>query len=83
MNYSYYVWMTIFTIITYVIIVDPNGLRLINLITKLIKINLERTYWIVRFHPKNPITNFLQKRKYAKIAEELKREFDQRLDKEI
>lgn len=83
MNYSYYVWMTIFAIITYVIIVDPNGLRLIDLITKLIKINLERTYWIVRFHPKNPITNFLQRRKYAKIAEELKREFDQGLDKEI
>jgi hypothetical protein len=26
---------------------------------------------MIRFHPKNPITNFIMKRRYAKMAKEL------------
>jgi len=78
MIYSYYIWITIFVIISYVIIVDPNGPRLIDLIGKLIKINFERVYWMIRLHPKNPITNFMMKRKYDQLAKDLQKEFEDR-----
>jgi len=76
MIYSYYIWVTIFVIISYVIIVDPNGLRLIDLMGKLIKINFQRTYWMVRYHPANPITNLLFKWKYARLAKQLEKDLD-------
>jgi hypothetical protein len=78
MIYSYYIWITIFAIIAYVIVVDPNGPRLIDLIGKVIKLNFERIYWIIRLHPKNPVTNFLMKRKYDNLAKELQKEFQER-----
>ena len=43
----------------------------INLLFKILKLNTERLIWMIRFHPNNFITTYLQNRKYDKIAKEL------------
>jgi hypothetical protein len=40
------------------------------------KLNIERMFWMIRLHPKNPITNLIKRWEYAKIARELQKEFD-------
>jgi hypothetical protein len=37
----------------------------------MIRVNIERVYWMIRLHPKNPITNLIMRWKYDKIAKEL------------
>jgi hypothetical protein len=61
-------------IIAYIIIVDKNVGDYITLIFKLMRVNIERFFWMIRFHPRNPITNFLKEREYAKLAKELEKE---------
>lgn len=56
------------------IAVDRNVADYITLIFKLIKINVERAFWMIKLHPKNPVTNYMMKRQYEKIAKELHKE---------
>jgi hypothetical protein len=56
------------------ILVDKNVADYITLIFKLMKINVERVFWMIRLHPKNPVTNYMMKRQYEKIAKELHKE---------
>jgi hypothetical protein len=62
-------------------IVDQNVLDYILILFKIIKVNFERAIWLIRFHPKNPITNLIMKFKYDKIAKELQKEFDEKQKK--
>jgi hypothetical protein len=62
-------------------IVDQNVLDYILILFKIIKVNFERAIWLIRFHPKNPITNLIMKFKYEKIAKELQKEFDEKQKK--
>jgi hypothetical protein len=45
----------------------------------MIKINIGRAYWMIRLHPKNPITNLMMRWEYDKIAKELEKEFNDKL----
>lgn len=63
--------LVIFGIVVYMMIVDKNVSDYILLITKIIKINFERFFWMIRFHPKNPITNLMMRWKYNNIAKTL------------
>jgi hypothetical protein len=66
----------------YLCYADNNVLDYVLLQLKLFSVNVERFWWMVRFHPKNPLTNLIMKMKYDKIAKELRAEFDQKaLDK--
>lgn len=68
--------------LAYLCYVDQNVSDYIILQTKLLFVNIERLWWMIRFHPKNPVTNFIMKVKYDKIAKELRAEYDQKaLDK--
>lgn len=62
------------TIITYIIAVDKNVEDFLILLLKIGKVNFERLIWMIRFHPRNPITNYIQQKKYEKLAEELHKE---------
>jgi hypothetical protein len=64
----------IFFILAAMMLVDKNVADYFLLVLRLAKITLERYLWMIRFHPKNPITNFIMKRQYAKIAKELHKE---------
>lgn len=76
MNIYCYTLLTVFAIIAYIIVVDQNVAIFIDLVFKIIKVNVERFYWVIRFHPKNPITNLIMRIKYAKIAKDLERELN-------
>lgn len=76
MGIYYYVILTIFAILAYMIIVDRNVADYIVLIFKLLKVNCQRLYWMVRYHPNNFITLWIENRKYEKIARELRDELD-------
>jgi hypothetical protein len=36
--------------------------------------------WMIRFHPRNPITNLMMKWKYDRIARELEKEFQENIE---
>lgn len=72
----YYILLAIFAIIAYMMIVDKNVAAYIDLLFKIFKINIERFFWMVKYHPNNFITTFIQNRKYQKIAEELEKELN-------
>lgn len=75
MNNYHYVLFLIFSIIGVMIVLDANVADYIVLLTKIIKLNTERVFWMIRLHPKNPISNFMMNRKYDKLAKELEEEF--------
>lgn len=72
-----YAWLFIFGIIAYMIIIDPNVGSFIILMTKILKVNIERMIWMIRFHPvilSSPVSKWLMMRKYMKTAKELSQE---------
>ena len=71
MNTYYYTLFIIFTVIVTMMILDNNVSDYIDLLFKILKLNTERLIWMIRFHPNNFITTYLQNRKYDKIAKEL------------
>jgi len=75
MSTYYYTLFIIFTVIVTMMILDHNISEYINLLFKILKVNIERFIWMIRFHPNNFITTYLQNRKYDKIARELEKEF--------
>lgn len=68
--------LIIFGIIGYMMIMDKNVADYLTLVFKLIKINFERLFWIIKFHPKNPITNLIKRWEYDRIAKELEKELN-------
>jgi len=68
--------LVIFGILAYLIWVDENVAVYLSLIFKVIKINTERMFWMIRLHPKNQITNLMMKWKYEKLARELQAEME-------
>jgi hypothetical protein len=73
-NSYYFSLILIFSIISYIIIADRNVSDYIELTFKIIKVNMERAFWMIKLHPKNPITNYFMKKQYEKIAKELHKE---------
>lgn len=64
----------LFGVIIYMMLVDKNVSDAINLIFNLILTKINRIFWIIRFHPKNPITNLIMKFKRQKIVAKLQKE---------
>ena len=64
----------IFVIIAYLMITDRNVADYLTLVFKMTRLNIERTFWMIRLHPKNPITNLMMRWKYERIARELEKE---------
>jgi hypothetical protein len=68
--------LILFAIIAYLIIADKNVADYLILVFKMTKLNIERMFWMIRLHPKNPITNLIKRLEYDKIARELQKEFN-------
>ena len=68
-------------IVLYIMITDQNVVDYFLLIFKMMKINMVRLLWIIRFHPNNFITTWIQNRKYARIAKDLEKELNGKLSK--
>jgi len=72
--------LIVFGVVAYMMIVDKNVGDYLTLVFKMTKINVERVYWMVRLHPKNPITNLMMRWKYDRIARELQKEMERSAD---
>jgi hypothetical protein len=68
--------LVFFVVVAYMMIVDKNVSDYIILVFKITKINIERVYWMIKLHPKNPVTNLMMWKKYNKIAKELEKELN-------
>jgi len=69
--------LVIFGIIAYMMWVDENVATFINLIVKWIGVKTESLIWMIRFHPKNPITNLIKRWEYDRITKELMKEYEE------
>lgn len=78
MNEYYYALFLVFSILAVMIVLDENVAIYVTLIFKIIRVNLERIWWMIRFHPKNPITNLMMKWKYDRLAKDLEKELMKR-----
>lgn len=58
------------------IIIDANVGSYITLSLKLVSIQYQRFLWMIKYHPLNFVTTWIQNRKYDKIAKELIEELD-------
>jgi hypothetical protein len=63
-------------IIAYIMIIDQNVADYFLLVFKMMKLNMVRLLWMIRFHPNNFITTWIQNRKYDKMAKELEKELN-------
>lgn len=68
--------LIIFGVVGYMMIIDKNVADYLTLVFKMSKLNFERLFWMIRFHPKNPITNLIKRWEYDKIAKELEKELN-------
>lgn len=68
--------LIIFGILAYLMWVDENVAIYLTLIFKIMKVNTERMMWMIRFHPRNPITNLMMKFKYDRLARQLQKELN-------
>ena len=66
----YYFLLSV-TVIMYIIIMDKNVIPWLILNFKLFIVNLQRVKFMMIYHPRNPITNWLAARRYRKIAKEI------------
>lgn len=75
---QYFFYLFVFAIIAYFIVTDQSIARFIFLYTKILRNNIERMFWMVRFHPlvtTNKITQWWMMRKYMKEMEKMQKEF--------
>lgn len=63
-----------FGILAYIMVVDENVVIYLTLVFKIIGVNIERFYWMIKYHPNNFITTWIQNRKYDEIARKLHEE---------
>jgi hypothetical protein len=68
--------LILFAILAYLILTDKNVADYLTLVFKMTRLNVERMFWMIRFHPKNPITNLMMRWKYDQIAKELEKELN-------
>lgn len=77
----YYTVFTIFCVIVTMMVIDPNVGEYIILLSKTVKVNVERIFWMMRFHPvilSSPIGKWWMMRKYMRTAEKLAQELSQK-----
>jgi len=73
MNNYYLILLTVFGVVAYMMIVDENVALFLTLIPRIIKLNFERFYWKIRFHPAvttNKLSQWMMMRKYEKLIKE-------------
>jgi hypothetical protein len=71
--------LILFAILAYLILTDKNIADYLTLVFKMTRLNIERMFWMIKFHPRNPITNLMIRWKYDRLARELEKEFSDKL----
>jgi|LauGreDrversion4_2_1035121.scaffolds.fasta_scaffold00086_63 hypothetical protein len=73
----------IFGVLFYMMTVDKNVSDAILLTSKLASNSVKGFFWKLYFHPQNPITNFIMKMKYDRIAMDLHKELTEKAKSSI
>lgn len=68
--------LIVFTLIAGMMIIDKNVADYISLLVSIVRMHFERMKFMMIYHPKNPITNYIQSQKMKKIAIELMKEYN-------
>jgi hypothetical protein len=74
----YYVWILIFACIGYLILTDESAALLFVIVTHLIKVQYEKTKWMILNDPRNPIVRWSMERRSYKLAKELQDEMERK-----
>lgn len=65
-----------FGIIAYIMLIDENVAVYMTLLFKILNINTQKFLWMIKYHPNNFVTTWIQNQKYDKIARELQEELN-------
>lgn len=63
-------------VVGYMMIIDENFATYMTLVFKMMKVNIERLFWMAKYHPNNFITTWIRNREYDRIARELQQELE-------
>ena len=74
MTLYYYIILTIVAVVSYMMVVDKNIITYIELIFQFAVVQLKRAWFIVKFHPANPITRWIFERRIERMTRELEEE---------
>lgn len=74
MTVYYYTIFALFAILCYMIVVDKNVALFIDLSVRYAKVQLQRLWWMIQFHPANPIARWTLERRIAKMTRELEKQ---------
>lgn len=72
----YYALFTVFAVLAYMIIVDKNVAIFIELMIKFAWVQIKRAWWIVRFHPANPIPRWTLNWRVNRMVRKLEKELN-------
>ena len=61
-------------ITAYIMIIDQNVAEYFLLVFRMMKLNMVRLLWMIRLHPNNFITTWIQNRKYDRMVKEMMEE---------
>lgn len=70
----YYTLLLIFSVVMFMIIVDPNVGAWIDLKIKHLGLEIKRRYYMIIWHPENPILRWQIERRSKEMAESLRKE---------
>jgi hypothetical protein len=74
MTLYYYAIFAFFAIIAYMMVVDKNVVIFIDLMFRYAGVQLKRAWWIVRFHPINPIPRWTLKWRVERMTRQLEKD---------
>lgn len=73
-----YFWLGLFLIIGYFVVTDKSLATFLVLTQKRIELEYEKLKWKIMQSPDNPIVKYMIWRRSIKIAEELRKEFNEK-----
>jgi hypothetical protein len=74
MELYYYAVFAVFAIVTYMVAVDKNVAIFIELMVRFAWVQLKRAWWIVRFHPVNPIPRWTLNWRVERMTRQLEKD---------
>ena len=70
----YYALFTVFAVLAYMIVVDKNVAIFIELMVRFAWVQIKRAWWIVRFHPANPIPRWTLNWRIERMTKQLEKD---------
>ena len=64
----------IFAVLAYMIVVDPNVSKFIELMGQMVVVNIKRLYYLAAYHPNNKIAAWMMERRINRMASQLQKE---------